>query len=136
MDSPSSGPESPEGILQKPVDLVYVCGNKFLATNSSLKPIRVTYRVVGSAEADTLVLPPGDTDDPGHSETELETVKRGAVELYQGEERVAYRKNRELLCGPSASSASMAVLADPASAGEWTQPFPWPMIGIHLILLP
>ena len=136
VESPASEPESPEGILNKPVDLVYVCGNKFLATNSSLAPIRVTYRVVGSAETDTLILPPGEADDPGHSETELQTVKRGAVELYHGEERVAYRRNRGLLCGPSASSASVAALADPASSGQWTQPFPWPMIGIHLILLP
>src|SRR6185295_16680698 len=80
--------ESPDGILLKPVDLVYVCGNRFLATNSSLKPIRVTYRVVGSTETDTLTLPPGDSDDPGYSETELQTVKRGAVELYQGQERM------------------------------------------------
>src|SRR4051794_31246584 len=65
---PPQEADGPEGILTKPVDLIYICGNRFLATNSSLKPVRVTYRVVGSTETDTLILPPGDSDDPGHSE--------------------------------------------------------------------
>jgi PKD repeat protein len=127
--------EGPEGFLLKPVDLIYVCGNRFLATNSTLRPIRVTYQVSGSSETDSLTLPAGDRDDPGHTETELQTVERGAVELYRGEERVAYRRNRGLPCGPSASSASIAS-ADASGMGEWTAPFPWPMTGVHLNLLP
>jgi hypothetical protein len=128
--------EDPEGILSRPVDLIYVCGNKFLATNTTRVPVQVTYRVVGSSETGSLTMPAAPVTDPAHSETELETVERGVVELYQDNGRVAHRVNQGLPCGPSASSSSMSVLGTSASMGQWAPPFPWPVIGVHLALLP
>src|SRR5262245_44531289 len=32
-----------------PLDLVYVCGNKFLATNSNPRTVELTWRVIGSS---------------------------------------------------------------------------------------
>lgn len=45
--------------MLEPVDLVYICGNKFLATNATRSPVHVTYRVVGTDETGSLTLREG-----------------------------------------------------------------------------
>ena len=132
---PPGETEGPEGIMSQPFDLVYVCGNKFLATNTSRVPVQVTYRVVGTNETGSLTMPAAPATDPAHTETELETVERGVVELYQNDGRVAHRINQGLPCGPSASSSSVAALG-PETSGQWSAPFAWPVLGVHLALLP
>jgi PKD repeat protein len=139
--SPPSRPEvpeenSPEAGNLAPLDLVYVCGNKFLATNSTRSAVNVTYRVAGTNETGALTLGATPGGDPWFSETELETVERGAVELYHNDERVASRRNQGLPCGASPASFAMARLGIPASAGQWSAPFDWPNIAVHLSLLP
>jgi PKD repeat protein len=121
--------------MLEPLDLVYICGNQFLATNSTLGPVQVTYRVVGTDETGSLTLPAGTGEDPGYSETDLETVKRGPVELYQDDQRVARRRNEGSPCGPSAVSTAALVASGPES-GNWSAPFPWPVVALHLSLLP
>jgi hypothetical protein len=128
--------EEPEGVLARPFDLIYVCGNKFLATNTTQVPVTVTYRVIGTSEADSLTMPPAPVTDPDHTETELETVERGMVELYQNDRRVAYRANGDIPCGPAASASSMISALGAETSGQWAPPFPWPVIGVHLVLLP
>lgn len=140
--SPPGQPEipaedSPELSNLAPADLAYVCGNKFLATNSTRSAIKVTYRVAGTDETGNLTLgerPLG--GDPWFSETELETVERGAVILYRGDEVVARRRNLGLPCGPSTPSLAVAGLGTPANAGQWSASFAWPNIAVHLSLLP
>ena len=127
--------DDPEGRALRPVDLVYVCGNKFLATNRATSPVEVTYRVSGSSESVDLVLREGPGGDPGHSETELETSGPGSVELYLDDVLVARRANEGLACGTPAVSASVAALGTEATMGKWTAPFPWPIIGLHVHLL-
>ncbi len=143
-DSPSSPPARPEppreqnapdGAVLGPIDLVYVCGNKFLATNSTRSEVQVTYRVAGTDETGSLTLREGINEDEGFSETELETAERGIVELYQDDQRVAQRRNRRLPCGPSPMSASIAGFVT-AESGEWSPPFFWPSVAVHLSLLP
>lgn len=140
--SPPSRPEAPreddapEGSMLAPLDLVYVCGNKFLATNETRAVVQLTYRVVGTPETGSVALPEGAYEEPGYSETEIETSNRGVVELYRGEERVARRRNDGLPCGAPAISASAAAMGDPVAAGEWSSPFPWPVVAIHMSLLP
>ena len=131
-----SAEDEPAATMLTPVDLVYVCGNKFLATNSTSAPITVRYRVVGTNETGSVTLPqkpPG--GDPWFSETELETVERGLVELYQDDDRVARRQNQGQACGTPGFSAAM-VAGVPSSAGQWSAPFPWLNIAVHLTLLP
>jgi PKD repeat protein len=118
-----------------PLDLVYVCGNKFLATNSNRRSVQLTWRVVGASETGSVTLPPGPVEDPGFSETELETAKKGIVELYEDGERVVRRRNLNRPCGAPAV-ASLTASATAADAGSWTEPFPWPSVAIHLSLLP
>ena len=118
-----------------PLDLVYVCGNKFLATNAHRRSVHLTWRVLGTPETGSITLSPGPTEDPGHSETELETAGSGILELYQDGVRVVRRRNLNRACGAPAV-ASLVAGASAAEAGSWTQPFPWPSIAVHLSLLP
>jgi galactose oxidase len=127
--------DSPEPGIFAPLDLVYVCGNKFLATNATKTPVQVEYRVVGTGETGSLTLPEGPDQDPDFSETELETANRGAVELYHNEVRVARRANQSLPCEAATFSASVAATGPEAAVGRWTAPFPWPIIAVHLHML-
>lgn len=132
-DTPE-GDASGESVLG-PVDLVYLCGNKFLAINSTRATVHVEYRVVGSAQTGALTLRPGPAEDPGFSETEIDMKVPGAVELYRDGQRVTRRLNRNITCGPSGISASIAGTASPES-GSWTDPFPLPIVALHVSLLP
>jgi galactose oxidase len=134
---PPHGPP-PESAALGPIDLIYVCGNKFLATNASGGPVQVEYRVSGVEETGTLTLAQGPDQDPAYSETELETTRRGSVELYLDGRRVAYRANEGSPCGQSASpmAASVSALAGPETSGSWSAAFPWPIVAIHTSLLP
>ena len=117
-----------------PLDLVYVCGNKFLATNSTRSTAHITYRVVGTSEIGGLTLPPGTARDPGHSETEMETAKQGTVELYRDDQRVVTRRNLKRPCGVHAAANLASATA--AESGSWTVPFPWPIVPLHASLIP
>ncbi len=138
--SPPSRPDSPasdapaEGVLG-PVDLVYLCGNKFLVTNSTKLSVHVEYRVLGTNETGSLTLRPGPNEDPGFSETELETKEQGMVELYQAGERVTRRPNRATSCGAAGMLASVSGMAGPES-GSWDAPFRLPYVELHASLLP
>ena len=124
---------SDEGGNLAPLDLIYICGNKFLATNSTRRTVHLTYRVVGSSETGGVTLPPGPIEDPGFSETELETKKQGILELYKDGQRVVRRRNLKMLCGaPAAASLMSAAVAE---AGSWTAAFPWPVVPLHASLL-
>jgi galactose oxidase len=138
--SPPSRPEgapaeTPEGSMLAPLDLVYVCGNKFLATNSTKTQAQVQYRVAGTRETGSLTLREGPGEDPGFSETELETEQSGMVELYHDEVRVARRPNQSIPCGTAVPSASVVAAGSEATVGKWSAPFPWPIIGLHLHVL-
>ncbi|HUR96057.1 MAG TPA: galactose oxidase-like domain-containing protein [Gemmatimonadales bacterium] len=122
-------------MLAVPIDLVYVCGTKFLVTNSTRTPIHVTYRVAGTKETGGMTLAEGPGGDPGYSETELETAEQGTVEVLQDDQVIARRGNGGIPCGAPALSASVGA-AGSASGGSWTAPFPWPVVAIHVSLLP
>jgi galactose oxidase len=138
--SPPARPDVPPtggtgGSMLLPVDLVYVCGNKFLATNATPATVQIEYRVAGTNETGGLTLRGGPGGDPGYSETELETSASGTVELYRDGVRVTRRDNEARPCGPPALSASVAALGNEALVGKWSAPFSWPIIGLHLHLL-
>jgi galactose oxidase len=138
--APAARPEAPPvigpgGSTLMTLDLVYVCGNKFLVTNATPATVHLTYRVVGTAETGGLTLRPSPGEDPGYSETELETAVSGVVELYDDEVRVARRSNDALPCGSPALSASAIATGTEATTGKWGAPFPWQIIGLHVHLL-
>ncbi len=66
-------------------------------------------------------------------------IRRGAVDLYQDDQRVARRRNGGVSCGTPAVSASVAGIGSAGStawAGSWSAPFPWPVVALHLSLVP
>jgi hypothetical protein len=89
-------PEPTETGQLDSLDLVYVCGNKFLVTNATRSVVTVTYRVAGTNEWGSRTLREEPGEEPGFSETELETVERGAVDLYLNGARVARHLRRRL----------------------------------------
>ncbi len=133
---PPAERDTPDGSTLEPLDLVYVCGNKFLATNATTSAIHVTYRVVGTRETGGLTLREGPGADPGYSETELETTARGVVELFHNDARVARRRNLGTTCGGAAVPAPASAMASVEAAGEWSAPFSWPVVALHVSLLP
>jgi hypothetical protein len=133
---PELPPEPPETLELAPLDLIYVCGNKFLATNATRSVVSVTYRVAGTSEAGSLILRQEPGEEPGFSETELETIERGTVELYRDGERVARRRNEGLPCGASPPSLAAVATRSTEPMGQWSAPFTWSNIAVHLNLLP
>ena len=113
--SPPSRPELPadagnhEGGNLAPLDLVYVCGNKFLATNATRSSVHLTYRVVGTSETGSITLPPGPVEDPGPQRDRAgdhEEGDRGAVPGRRAGGAAEQLKGRP--CGaPAVASAAL-----------------------------
>lgn len=132
----TAGTDTLGGSLLRPLDLIYVCGNKFLVTNATARPVQVEYRVAGTDERGALRLVEAPSEDPAFSETELETTERGVVELFLNNQKVARRPNEGSRCGGAAISASAVAAGGEEATGSWSAPFPWPVVALQLILLP
>jgi hypothetical protein len=112
-----------------------VCGNRFLVTNAHTVPITITYRVLESAEEGEASLAAAPPADPAFSERLIETRTRGSVQIFLDGKPIASRTNDAIPCSP-ATSAPAFLSASPVSAGQWTAPFDWPVVAVHLSLLP
>ena len=139
--APSGRPASPvsrgerDGPLS-PVDLEYICGNKFLATNQTRGVVGTPITWWAATRAEGAHPAASFHRHEGSSETEVETLERGAVELNQGydsrhppqQPRPGLRTGSllRLLCGGGTS----------ASIGEFSAPFSWNDIAGHMSLLP
>ena len=123
--SPPMRPEAPvehdpAGSTLGPIDLVYVCGNKFLATNGYLSQVQVTYRVAGTVETGGLTLRTGPGGDPGSARPRWRRGAPGTVELYRDD--VSWWRgapNEGLSCGaPAMLGLSAAAMGTEATVGE------------------
>ena len=111
-----------------PVTVTYVCGNDFDLHNQNGSPITVTYAVLGTTEHGELLLPSGFS---GESTTRLTTLHDGSVQVSYGDEPAAVVANAAQPCAsPSWANQSTA------SQGQWSAPFFWPVVAVHLHLLP
>jgi galactose oxidase len=117
------------------IDLSYVCGNRFLITNAYGVPVSVTYRVAGSGEEGSAELEAAPAIDPAVSERMIETRTAGTVQIFLNGKPLVARANDGVPCTP-APSASQLVAATSAEAGQWTAPFNWPIVAVHMVLLP
>jgi galactose oxidase len=118
----------------QPIQLEYACGNRFVVTNGGPEAVSVTFRVAGTKEEGSARVEAAPAEDPHFSEALIETKGRGTVELYRDGQQVGSRENGGVPCVPVASAAAPA--AAPAQAGAWTAPFSWPVVAVHLHLLP
>jgi len=118
----------------QPIRLSYVCGNRFLAANAHSVAIAVSWRVLGTDEEGAATIPAATDDDPPVGELKIETRRRGPVELsFQGR-KIRTRANGDTPCTPNGSAAPAS--ATSAQGGSWGSPFAWPVVAVHLHLLP
>lgn len=117
-----------------PVDLSYVCGNTFLVSNAHAVPLTVRYRVSGTGEEGSVNVAAAPKEDPAVSEAMFETRTRGTVQIFLGGEPLVARANDAVPCTPP-PGPSFSV-APAGENGSWTAPFPWPIVAVHMVLLP
>ena len=143
-DSPDPGSSAPaeqpaavdlEDDSDQPIRFAYVCGNRFMVASTYSVPITVTWRVSGSAEEGSETLPAARVEDPAFSEVMIETRTSGPVELAFEGKQVRARANQGTPCTPTAAGVAFAG-ATSAQGGAWSAPFSWPVVAVHLHLLP
>ncbi|MEO7987627.1 MAG: hypothetical protein ABI766_13935, partial [Gemmatimonadales bacterium] len=117
-----------------PIDLTYVCGNRFTVSNAYDAPIGVTYQV-GSGEEGAVEVSAAPAEDPAISEQTMETRTRGTVQIFLNGTPLVARANGAVPCAPAPPTPAFAV-APSAESGEWTAPFTWPIVAVHMMLLP
>jgi galactose oxidase len=79
-------------------------------------------------------LPAAPANDPAFSEHLFETGNRGSVEINVGGRVLRARRNRGIPCTPATPGPAL-LTTTPQSAGEWSAPFDWPVVAVHLHLL-
>lgn len=119
---------SPPGAGVAPVAVTYVCGNDFDLQSLDAAALTAQYAVAGTAEQGDLVLPPRSADTTP-STTRLTTLHRGTLKISYRNEEIASTRNAGIICPAS-------LPAPEATSGEWTAPFGWPVVAVHLHLLP
>ena len=112
-----------------PITAAYVCGNDFDLQSGSAVELTAQYQVIGTSEQGEFLLLPR-TSDSTLSTTRLTTVQTGTLQLsYQGED-IAPVDNGGTACQPTTAPEPQA------SVGEWSHSFSWPVVAVHLHLLP
>ena len=105
------------------ITLAYTCGNDFRIRNANWSSVALSYAVAGTGETGTLTVPSRSQAYP-YNETYLLTASTGTVTLTYAGAAIGTQANGGTAC------------ATPASAGSWTNTIPWPVVGIHVALLP
>jgi galactose oxidase len=108
------------------IDLRYDCGNNFELSNGNSIAVTVEFEVEGTGESGELTL--GAAAAGQVSRTRLTTVRTGEVVIGYQRQRITQQPNAEVACPPPTEAR--------ATAGEWTAPFLWPVVAVHLQLLP
>ncbi|HYC32213.1 MAG TPA: hypothetical protein VEB59_07975, partial [Gemmatimonadales bacterium] len=106
------------------ITLTYVCANRYSVRNTGPIEATVTYVVVGTSESGQLTLP-APVSPATHTDTPLTTQSTGTVQLLLEGTVIEEVPNGARSCPP-----------DPVSAGLWGPLFDWPIVAIHLNLLP
>jgi galactose oxidase len=125
---PEPSPDEP-GPAPAHLSVRYVCGNRFHLENQRTTPVTIRYTVVGAPERGELLLPPGD-EQAGPSTTRLVTLRQGSLQVSYGDETLSPVHNLATACAPDPAPEPQAIM------GEWAPPFDWPVVAVHLHLLP
>jgi hypothetical protein len=127
QDSPNVSAPDP---AVTPLSVVYVCGNDFDLQSLHSATLTARYAVAGTPEEGELVLP-ARSGKSTPSSTRLTTKHRGELQVSYGRPEHASAANAGTACPPSSSVQEPQV-----TAGEWAAPIPWPVVAVHLHLLP
>ncbi|MBA3522896.1 MAG: DUF1929 domain-containing protein [Gemmatimonadales bacterium] len=128
----AAGSERPEGTI----GLAYACGNKFLISNRNSFAVKVTWGIRGTDEQGVRLLPPVLPEDPGFTETEVETAGGGTLDLSVQGQPLLSHSNEGRSCGSAPAAAYSGAASSSSEAGEWSAPFAMPIVAVHLHLLP
>ena len=110
------------------VTVAYVCDNDFDLQSLSSTALTARYEVAGTSERGQLLLPPRqEQGEP--STTRLVTLRRGSLQVSLGDEALSPVDNLATACPDPAPEPQ-------ATMGEWDPPFAWPVVAVHLHLLP
>jgi len=120
---------SPGGGGDASVSLAYVCDNDFDLQSLSSTALTVRYAVSGTSEQGELLLPPRSAESTP-STVRLTTLQRGPLKVSHGNDESGPVNNAGIAC-PTGSRQEPQ-----ATSGEWTAPFDWPVVAVHLHLLP
>lgn len=126
----STPPETPPSAAGS-VSMTYVCGRNFVIENADESHLTVRFEVGGTGETGELTLA-GRPDTAPASRTRLTAVTTGPVRLSVEGVPAGGAENRGAACPPPVP----APLEPQASVGEWSAPFEWPVVAVHLHLLP
>src|SRR4051812_33358011 len=123
----SSKPAQP-GSEALQLRVAYICDNDFILQSGSTAPLTVKYQVLGGDERGELSLP-ARASDGTLSSTYLTTLTRGPLQVSSNAEEMAAVPNSAANCPPSTVEPQSRV-------GQWSAPFPWRVVAVHLHLLP
>jgi hypothetical protein len=112
-----------------PVVAAYVCGNDFDLQSLGATALIAHYAVAGTSEQGELVLPPRSAENTP-STTRLTTLQRGTLKVSYRNEEIDSVGNAGMACPPDSRQEPQA------TSGEWAAPFDWPVVAVHLHLLP
>ena len=136
------GPRTPPAAIPAPAEeegdaplrLEYVCGNRFVIINAHPRAVAVRYEVRGTEERGERSLPAALAGDPPFSEVQFTVASEDPVALYEGDSLLVVRENEQTPCEPAVGGPELALAASSA-AGEWSAPFDWPIVALHVALL-
>ncbi len=126
--SPSGDP-GPTGTAGPAPAVAYVCANDFDLQNRSPTALTVHFAVAGTTEQGELLLPPRSASSTP-STTRLTTLSSGALQVSYLNATIPPVDNAGTACAPSPRQEPQA------SSGEWAAPIDWPVVAVHLHLLP
>ena len=119
----------PPGADPSLISATYVCGNDFDILSRAPADLTVQFQVGGTTEQGELLLPARANDStPGT--TRLSTVQAGSLRISTQDEAAGPIPNAGTPCPPAGGSEPKA------SQGEWSVTFAWPVVAVHLHLLP
>lgn len=124
-------PPDVSGGQAEQVSVSYVCGRSFDIANHGPAAVTARFSVAGTGEAGALLLPARlGNGTPSH--TRLTTVETGLLHLSVGTASAGDADNAGTVCPPP----DPAPPQPQATVGEWSAPFDWPVVAVHLHLLP
>jgi hypothetical protein len=128
QDSTKPDVDRPDSAL---VGLAYVCGNDSDLSNGNGEPVTSRFTVVGREESGDLTLPARPSAAEA-SHTPLTTVTSGTVRLELDGALLGEAANAGAICPTPLPSPP----EPQATLGKWSAPFAWPVVAVHLQLLP
>ena len=131
---PASDPSPPGQATQTDraspaVAMAYVCANDFDLQNLTPTALTAHFAVVGTSEQGDLVLPPRSAASTP-SITRLSTLSSGALQVSTPGTVIPPVANTGTACQPSSRQEPQA------TSGAWDDPIDWPVVAVHLHLLP